>query len=439
MSTQPRVEAFPRSDRLESWKEIAAYLNRSERTVRRWEEKEGLPVHRLHHDKRGSIYAYASELDAWRESRQQLIAAEPAEAGPQPDTSRRRWRWAAAGLVVSVAALLGGFLFAGRRTPETGTNRPEARRAYQLAAFAGNAGRTQIESGIRYYQEAVRLDPAFANAWSGLAMAHLAQTFFAEVPPRDTMAQAEREARRALQLDPSLSSAWTALAFISHFGEWDHAAAEHRFRKAIELQPTLSVAHSWFAECLLDLRRFDEAAAYARRAQDASPRWLEPIAVAGNIHLFTGHPELAIAEYQRALAIEPNFGLANHFLGRAYLAKGEHKRAIDQLRKSNELLGNVPFSIGELGYALGVAGFRVEAERMLLELAEKRERGFYPAISIAVIHLGLGNRDATLKWLERAADERHVGYYFPSVDPMYDPLRSDPRFQAFMRRMNLPH
>ena len=116
------------------------------------------------------------------------------------------------------------------------------------------------------------------------------------------------------------------------------------------------------------------------------PRWLEPIVVAGNVHAFTGHVDLAIAEYQRALAIEPTFGLANHFLGRAYLAKGDHGRAIQQLRKSNELLGR---------------------------------------------------HDEALDWIERAADERQVGYYMPSVDPIYDSIRSLPRFLALLRRMNL--
>jgi hypothetical protein len=106
------------------------------------------------------------------------------------------------------------------------------------------------------------------------------------------------------------------------------------------------------------------------------------------------------------------------------------------LRKSNELLGEVPFSIGDLGYALAVTGARGEAERMLADIDGKRTQGFYPALPLAMISMGLGRHDAALEWMARAADERQVGYYMPSVDPIDDPVRADPRFPALLRRMN---
>jgi tetratricopeptide (TPR) repeat protein len=425
-------------DRLESWKEIAAYLNRSERTVRRWEAHEGLPVHRLQHDKRGSVYAYARELDAWRESRRQLVSTRPSDVTtPAPSARRRVWRWVA-WLAFPVAGLLTGIVLLGRGAPSAPYSpSPEALRAFKQGAFSGNAGRIQVASGIRNFEEAIRLDAMFADAWSALAYAHIAQTFFDEAPTTETLVRARREAQRAGRLRPSALMPGPALAAISHYLDWDHAAAEQQFRKSIALSPDLAVAHSWFAEFLLDLRRFDEAAVSARQAQETSPRWLEPIVVSGNIHLFTGHVDLAIAEYERALATEPAFGLANHFLGRAFLAKGNHGRAIQQLRKSNELLGAVPFSIGDLGYALAASGRRAEAERMLADIMAKRRHQSYPALPIATIYMGLGQPDLALEWLERAAEERLVGYYMPSVDPIYDPVRSHPRFRALLSRMNL--
>jgi tetratricopeptide (TPR) repeat protein len=250
------------------------------------------------------------------------------------------------------------------------------------------------------------------------------------------MTQAKREAERALMLDPASAGPLRVLAAIDHYHHWDHASAERLFRQSIDLDAS-GVALSWFSEFLMDLRRFEEAVQVITRAQDVVPRWLEPKTVAGNIHLFTGHPELAIAEYQRALAIEPHFGLANHFLGRAYLASGKHDLAIAQLRKSHELMGQVPFTMGDLGYALAVTGARDEAERMLADLEQRRGREFYPAYPIAAIHLGLGRTDAALEWLERAVDEQHLSYYLPSVEPMFDPIRSHPRFRALLKRMNL--
>jgi tetratricopeptide (TPR) repeat protein len=430
------ADPLPGPDRLESWKEIAAYLRRSERTVRRW-EAEGLPVHRLQHDKRGSIYAYAPELDAWRDSRAALVAAQPAVDARAPATAPRRWQAAAAGLAVAVAVAGGWFLF-GRRAPSTAASRhPEAVRAFRQAEYEGNAGRVQVASGIRLYQEAIRHDPSFAEAWTGLAFAHVAETFFGDRPAVETLASARRGAHRAAQLDPSLPMPRIVLAAVSHFLDWDHAGAERQLRESIARAPQVAVAHSWLSELLIDLRRFDEAAAAARSAQDAAPRWLEPITVAGNVHLFGGHPDLAVAEYERALAIEPQCGLANHFLGRARLARGDSDGAIRQLRASNGLLGEVPFAVADLGYALAVSGRQDEAERILDGMLARRAAGFYPAFAIAQLQMGLGRTGAALDWLERAADERIVGYYMPSVDPVYDPLRADARFQALLRRLKL--
>ena len=402
--------------------------------MRRWEEKESLPVHRQHHDKRGSVYAYRWELDEWRESRRQLMEVENKPAAER--SSRRLW-WAL-GLALLVTVSAAGFWMLRRMQPGAAeyTPSPEAYRAYMRGRFGDNAGRAQVQAGIKNYQEAIRLDPRFALAWTGLASAHIALTWFGDIPARETMAQAKLEAEKALSLDSRLGSAWRVLAFVAHYLDWDHVSAEKQFRKALELNPREAVAASWFAEFLLDMRRYDEALVYAKTAQDIGPRWLEPVTVAGNIQAFSGNPDLAIPEYQRALEIEPNYGLANHFLGRAYLAKGQTAKAIEQLRRSNELLGGVPFSMGDLGYALASGGHRAEAERMLAEMNRRRRAGYYPAFAIAEVELGLGHIDAALDWLERAAEERHMGFYLPSADPVYNQLRSSPRFLALLQRIH---
>ncbi len=405
--------------------------------MRRWEENESLPVHRQQHDKRGSVYAYRWELDEWRESRRQLMEVEPAENQPTAQGSHRRL-WGVAGLALLLAASAGGYWIL-RRTQAANaeyTPSPEAYRAYERANFGGNAGRTQVQAGIRNYQEAIRLDPQFARAWGGLATAHIALTWFGDVPARETMAQAKMEAQKALSLDGRMASAWRVLAFVAHYLDWDQVSAEKQFRKALEINPHEAVAASWFAEFLIDMRRYDEALIYAKRAQDIAPRWLEPMTVTGNIRAYAGNPDLAIPEYQRALEIEPNHGLTNHFLGRAYLAKGQTAKAIEHLRRSNELLGSVPFSMGDLGYALAAGGHPLEAERMLAEMNRRRQAGYYPAFALAEIELGLGHVEAALDWLEHAAEERHMGYYLPSADPIYESVRRTPRFLAIIQRMH---
>jgi serine/threonine-protein kinase len=432
-----KVEALPVADRLDSWKEIAAYLNRSERTVRRWEANEALPVHRLQHDKRGSVYAYTRELDAWRVSRRVVVEATAGESRPR--RIRPLW-WAAAAVAIVVAAVAIGMRVraAETRLAERGTTNDEAWRLFELARFGANAGRVQIETGTRYYRQAIELDPKFARAWGGLATAHMALTWFGEHPPSETMNEARREAEEARRLDPSLSFSWRVLGFVSHYLDWNHQEAERSFRRAVELNPKDTSAWSWYGDFLVDMRRFDEARVAYKRSLDANPRWLEPAIFAANIYTYTGQPAKAILDQEHTLETEPNYGLGVHYLGRSYLAAGDWTRAVHHLHKSNELIGSVPFTLGDLGYALAVSGRRDEAMRLEQDLLGRREKGYYPAFPIAEIEMGFDHTDAALDWLERAVGERHTGFYMPSVDPIYDRVRALPRFRALMAKMNLP-
>ena len=436
--TERKVEPLPAPDRLDSWKEIASYLNRSERTVRRWEATEELPVHRLQHDKRGSVYAYTRELDAWRASRQ-VVVEEGADEAPARRSHLASW---AAGaltvLAIAVAIVLGLRLRAADALiAQRGTASEEAWQAFERASWTPNTGRVQIETGIRYYQQAIQLDPKFARAWAGLATAHMALTWFGEEPLAETMAEARRIAEEARRLDPSIGRPWSVLGWVSHYVDWDHATAEQQFQRAIELRPT-AVEHDWYGDFLTNMRRFGEARAAYQRAQAVNPRWLGPVIYSANTLVFSGQPAMAIVEQRRALETEPNYGIGVHFLGRAYLAAGEPATAIEHLRKSNEIIGSVPFTLGDLGFALASGGHRDEAERMLHEMHARRDRDYYPAFPIAEIELGLGNTEAALDWLERAVEERHTGFYLPSVDPIWNAIRQVPRFRALMARMNLP-
>jgi serine/threonine-protein kinase len=413
-------------------------LNRSERTVRRWEATEELPVHRLQHDKRGSVYAYTRELDAWRASRRVVEETADEEAPPK----RNRVRWWAAGAVTLIA--VSAALVVSLRTwaddaliDERGTSNEAAWQAFERARFGDNAGRIQIETGIRYYKQAIELDPKFARAWAGLATAHMALTWFGERPMTETMGEARRIAEEARRIDPKIGRPWSVLGWVSHYLDWNHTLAEEQFRRGIELTPD-AVALSWYGDFLADMHRFDEARTAYKRSQSVNPRWLEPPIFAANIHAFTGQPALAIVEIQRLLETEPNYGLGNFSLGTSYLVSGDWPKAIESLRKANEIMGSVPFSLGALGFALASGGHREEAGRLLQELRARLDRGYYPAFPLAQIELGLGNTDAALDWLERAVDERNTGWYLPAVDPIWKAIRTTPRFRALMAKMNLP-
>jgi tetratricopeptide (TPR) repeat protein len=348
--------------------------------------------------------------------------------------------WVAGVLAIVIAAVVVGMQVRAAETKlaERGTANDEAWQLVQRANFGANAGRVQIETGIRYYRQATELDPKFARAWGGLATGHIALTFFGERPPSDTMNEARRYAEEARRVDPALSSGWRVLAMVSHMLDWNHQQSEREFRRAIELNPRDAAALSWYGDFLTDMRRFDEARALNKRSLEVNPRWLEPAIFSANINTYIGQPALAILEQRRTLETEPNYGLGVHYLGRSYLASGDFPMAIAYLRMSNELMGSVPFTLGDLGYALAVGGQRDEAVRLRDELIGRRTKAYYPAFPIAQIELGLGNTDAALTWLESAVDERHTGFYLPSVEPIWNAVRGTARFRALMARMNLP-
>ena len=420
---------------MESWKEIAAYLRRSERTVRRWEEKEGLPVHRLQHDKRGSVYAYARELDRWRDSRRALVDEAAAESDVRPGGRRRAQAWgAAAGLVLAAAAALWSWPGSASPPPSDEVVRLVAR----ANSFSVNTGRVPLQTAIRTYQEAIRLDPGHAPAWGGLAVAHVALMWFGEDQVTGLASQARREAAEALRLDPTLAKPARVLGYISHYVDYDHAAAARFFERAMESDPTDAVAPLWFGDYHVNHGRYDDALALYRRSEDNAPQWLSPMTFGAVVHYLAGRPEQAVAELERVLAIQPGYGFANHFLGRAWLQQGQTAEAVAQLRKSDEILGGVPFSRADLGFALARAGAHAEAEVMLADMLRRREDGYYPAFAIAILHLGLARVDEALDWLDTAVDERHAGFYLPATDPLYEEVRDDPRFAALLARMNLP-
>ncbi len=426
--------------RLDSWKEIAAYLRRSERTVRRWEKDEGLPVRRLHHDKRGSVYAYSGDLDAWIESRRELVEATPAVDLPpasEPATADRSLRPAAIGAVVvglALAIVGAAWLFPRHAAAPVSA---EATRIVQSADF-DSPSRAQVRASIKRYDEAIGMNPGYAAAWAGLGTAHIALTYFGDAPGRETLTEAKRAAEESLRLDPSQASAWRTLGWVSHYLEWDHPKAEQQFLKAIALDAQEPRALEWYTGFLMDLGRIDDALKYSRLAQSAAPRWLIPVATNGYIYYLTGHTDLAIAQYERALEWDPNFGVAMQQLGRVYLAQGRRSEAIEQLRRANQLMGDVPFATADLGFALGVSGKRSEAQQLLAAALAKRDESYYPAFVLAEIELGLGNTEAALDWLERACDEGNVGWNLPSADPFYDRVRTHPRFIRILQRMHLP-
>jgi TolB-like protein/Tfp pilus assembly protein PilF len=574
----PRAE-----DRLDSWKEIAAYLRRGVRTVKRWEKEEGLPVHRHVHQRLGTVYAYRPELDAWWEARAPRLGSEPQDhAGleaPQP------WRrWSAAGLAVATAALAGfGYLVLIRGTPapsapgrvmlavlpfenlsgdpeqeffsdglteemitELGQLHPDRlgviartssmaykgakktaaqvaselrvdyllegsvrregervrisaqliRAADQTHLWAQNydrglGGVVEVQSQVaraiaeriqlaldpdrrrspqrtqlvhpgaheaalrgRYFLErrtpddlrkaladferAVGLDPGYALAYVGLADTHILSATYADVPPAQAMALARQAVLKALALDEQLPEAHAWLGIILSEYDWDWAGAEQHFRRAIDLNANFAYAHKLYAEYLSYVGRFDEAIAEARLARQLDPLSIVTNALVGVVLYRARRYDEALAELKQTIDMDPDHPMPYLPQGLAYTMKGMHAEAVGALERGLALTPDSTEMIAQLAHAHARAGALARTRAALEELRTRSRQGHVSPFSFALVHVGLGERQEAIDWLERAYQDRDWYLCVLKTEPILDALRPDRRFQDLLRRLNFP-
>lgn len=292
--------------------------------------------------------------------------------------------------------------------------------------------------GIQYFEQAIALDARYAPAYVGMAECYEllgAETYAAE-RPSDSLPRAEQYARRALQLDDNLSEAHVALAFALNLYEWDFVGAERAYRRAIELNPSNPQAHHWFALMLAANRRFAEALTEIRRARE-----LDPLSVAignalGRILYYSRRYPDAVAELRSALDLYPDAALPRRTLGKTYVAEGRLEDGLRELRAAASGGGTV--ELGDLGYAYARLGRRREAEQVLGELRQRASAAYVSPFSLALVHLGLGNKEAMFAALDRAVEERSSGLVYMAVDPAWDAVRAESRFGQLLARLRLP-
>jgi tetratricopeptide (TPR) repeat protein len=259
-----------------------------------------------------------------------------------------------------------------------------------------------------------------------------------DVAPADqSMPQAKAAALKALEIDDSLAEPHTALGFYLFYYEWDRSASERELRRCIELQPNYSTAHHWLGADLSDVKRFDESLVELRRAQELDP--LSPIIGTnlGDTLLFARRYDEAIDQHKRTLVLNPDFGYGHIALSRALAAKGMYPEAVTEARKAIELnYGST--AKGYLGLWLARSGKRDEALKLLGELTRESHDNYVQADTLALIQIGLGNKTEALNLLERhVASHAETASDF-AVAPELDELRSEPRFKAMLKQMNLP-
>ena len=294
--------------------------------------------------------------------------------------------------------------------------------------------RESLARAAESFERATLLAPDYAAAFSGLADAYAVMGFYDYLPPGDAFPRARVAAQRALALDPRLAQAHASLAYVALYYDWNWGEAEASFRRAIELNPSYSVAHQWYANYLTARARFDEAVASMRRAQDLDPLSMIASAALGWVHFFRRDYDAAAEQCRRTLELNPQFALAHVWAGWAGDAAGRYPEAVEHLTKAVDLSPDNAAARASLARAQALAGDPASARAALARL-QRDAHGYLPAYELAKLHLALGERRETLRWLLRAEADRSHSLVFLGVDPHWDPLRGDLQFQQLQARI----
>jgi len=292
--------------------------------------------------------------------------------------------------------------------------------------------------GRAFFQQAIDKDPGYAMAYAGLADAYDRLGGFDALAPKEAFPQAREAAQKALQLDASLAEAHTALATVNFAYDWDFSAAAREYQRAIEINPGYSDAHQVNSYYLAAIGRFNDALAEMKRALELDPVSLEKTTGIGEILYQQRHYDEAIGQYRKALEMDSNSGFTHWALGRALLAQGKFNEAIAEFQKAIPLSGDSPDEPAELARAYALAGRRDEALKIIGELNKLSEHKHVSPTGIAAIYGALGDKNQAFAFLNKAFDERDFVLIMLKVEPMLDPLRSDPRFAELVRRIGLP-
>jgi serine/threonine-protein kinase len=291
--------------------------------------------------------------------------------------------------------------------------------------------------GLECFTEAAEQDANYPAPLTGIADCNNMLAWYGIVSPREAFAAAREAASRALAIDGDSAEAHTSLGFIRMFHDWDWAGAEQEYVRALQLKPSYATAHHWYGEYLLAAGRFDEAIAEAGRAQESDPLGLILHAFRGLAFYLARRFDDAIAVCHRAMDMGPTFIPTYLWLGLAYQQCGRQREAVEVFQQASSFPNAGQFLLGFLGHAQGLAGRPQDAQLTLRKLHALADGTYVSPFSVALVHLGLGATEECLSRLQEASEERSCWLVWLGVDPMFDSLRDEPRFQAIVTRLGL--
>jgi TolB-like protein/DNA-binding winged helix-turn-helix (wHTH) protein/Tfp pilus assembly protein PilF len=300
--------------------------------------------------------------------------------------------------------------------------------------FANQRTPPTTQRAIEYFQRATTLDPTYALAWSGLAMAYAASPINSDAAPSDVWAPARDAARQAVRADPNLAEAHYASGYVDWLLEWNWPRAEASLTRAIALDPQYAMAHVTFGHLLSQMGRHREAEPSLRRARQLEPLYAFPPAMSAQVAFQARDYSGAVEYATQAIGLDPEFWIGHMSRAQAYERLGQYDRAVEDATIAARFSSQNSKALSFRGYLLAKTGRADEAREVLNAMRTAAQQRYIPPYAFALIYAGLGDTDATFEWLDRAHAAHDVHLIFLTVEPKWDPYRSDPRFTALLER-----
>lgn len=299
--------------------------------------------------------------------------------------------------------------------------------------------RGDLYKSVDAYEKAIQKDPSYALAYAGLASGYalLGQVPYDDLRPGDAKPKARQAAERALQLDPQLAEAHSVLANVSYSYDWDFEVAEREFQRALALGQNDPTAHLWFSHYCIVRNRLEQALEENSRTLALDP--VSPLFNTERAEIYYNGRQYdsAIAQSRRVIDQYPTYPLAYIWLGSAYREKKMYKEALEQFSQGVKFSGDRPAMLALYGHALALSGDAGGARKVLADLQHLAHSRYVSSLYFAGVYTGLGEKTTALDWLDKAYKEHNDRLVYLNVDPMADPLRSEPRFQQLMKRLHL--
>ena len=450
--------------RLDSWKEIATFFARAERTVKRWEAERGLPVHRVPGNGRSAVFAYTDELADWLKGEDQeaedYVTSTACPNGERTtfeipkvesksrillvrsDTKDLISSRSSAWLLLSLLLVVSVLVFSGihrqriKASPNRNVPEAEAQDLYLKGRYFWNR-RTpdDLNKALDYFMQAIVKDPNDAHAYVGLADCYNLLREFGVMPPGEAYPRALSAAQRAVQLDETSAEAHISLAFATYWWSWRGVTAEREFKRALELNPNCARAHHWYATYLLGRRRFQEALNQIEQARKLEPSSTPILADKGLLLWQSGHHAEGLDVLTLLEKTEPSFSSTHDYLGRIYWETKQYDKALAEWKRLAELRHD------EAGLAIAKAREKGLASHGLIGLLQNElpiqkdlvDHGSGSAYGLSEIYAALGMRQEALACLHVALD-RHEEAMLVGVPIL--PLDSDPEYQKLRALVN---